>query len=94
MIYRALCSLLDLFMILLRLYDEMDIVLSELQPTQNKHVWTFVELNTDVRFTFELIPTQGGKMYYRCKADAEDLRRQMLQSIKNLFWQELGDILE
>lgn len=79
---------------MLRLYDEMDIVLSELQPTQNEHVWTFTELNTDVRFTFELIPTQGGEMYYRCKADAEDLRRQMLQSIKDLFWQGLGEMLE
>ena len=58
------------------------VVLSELQPTQNEHVWTFEELNTNVRFTFELIPAQNGEVYYRCKGDAEDLRSVMLQSFK------------
>ena len=78
---------------ILQLYDEMDVVLSELQPTQNEHVWTFEELNTNVRFTFELIPTQNGEVYYRCKADADDLRQLMLQSLQSVFWQSLGDIL-
>ena len=78
---------------ILQLYDEMDVVLSELQPTQNEYVWTFEELNTNVRFTFELIPTQNGEVYYRCKADAEDLRQLMLESFKSVFWQSLGDIL-
>ena len=78
---------------ILQLYDEMDVVLSELQPTQNEHVWTFEELNTNVRFTFELIPAQNGEVYYRCKADAEDLRQLMLESFKSVFWQSLGDIL-
>ena len=67
---------------ILQLYDEMDVVLSELHPTQNEHVWTFEELNTNVRFTFELIPAQNGEVYYRCKGDAEDLRSVMLQSFK------------
>jgi hypothetical protein len=67
---------------ILQLYDEMDVVLSELQPTQNEYVWTFEELNTNVRFTFELIPAQNGEVYYRCKGDAEDLRSVMLQSFK------------
>ena len=78
---------------ILQLYDEMDVVLSELQPTQNEHVWTFEELNTNVRFTFELIPAQNGEVYYRCKADAEVLRQLMLESFKSVFWQSLGDIL-
>jgi hypothetical protein len=78
---------------ILQLYDEMDVVLSELQPTQNEHVWTFEELNTNVRFTFELIPTQNGEVYYRCKADADDLRQLMLQSLQSVFWQSLGEIL-
>ena len=78
---------------ILQLYDEMDVVLSELHPTQNEHVWTFEELNTNVRFTFELIPTQNGEVYYRCKADAEDLRQLMLESLQSVFWQSLGDIL-
>ena len=78
---------------ILQLYDEMDVVLSELQPTQNEHVWTFEELNTNVRFTFELIPAQNGEVYYRCKADPEDLRQLMLESFKSVFWQSLGDIL-
>ena len=78
---------------ILQLYDEMDVVLSELQPTQNEYVWTFEELNTNVRYTFELIPAQNGEVYYRCKGDAEDLRSVMLQSFKNVFWQEPGDIL-
>lgn len=78
---------------ILQLYDEMDVVLSELQPTQNEHVWTFEELNTNVRFTFELIPTQNGEVYYRCKADADDLRQLMLESLQSVFWQSLGEIL-
>ena len=78
---------------ILQLYDEMDVVLSELQPTQDEHVWIFEELNTNVRFTFELIPTQNGEVYYRCKADAEDLRQLMLESFKSVFWQSLGEIL-
>ena len=78
---------------ILQLYDEMDVVLSELQPTQNEHVWTFEELNTNVRFTFELIPAQNGEVYYRCKADPEDLRQLMLESFKSVFWKGLGDIL-
>ena len=78
---------------ILQLYDEMDIVLSELQPTQNERVWTFEELNTNVRFTFELIPAQNGEVYYRCKADAEDLRALTLRSIKSIFWQSIGDML-
>lgn len=78
---------------ILQLYDEMDVVLSELQPTQNEHVWTFEELNTNVRFTFELIPAQNGEVYYRCKADPEDLRQLMLESFKSVFWQSIGDML-
>ena len=78
---------------ILQLYDEMDVVLSELQPTQNEYVWTFEELNTNVRFTVELIPAQNGEVYYRCKADPEDLRQLMLESFKSVFWQSLGDIL-
>lgn len=78
---------------ILQLYDEMDVVLSELQPTQNEHVWTFEELNTNVRFTFELIPTQNGEVYYRCKADADDLSQLMLESLQSVFWQSLGEIL-
>jgi hypothetical protein len=78
---------------ILQLYDEMDVVLSELQPTQNEHVWTFEELNTNVRFTFELIPAQNGEVYYRCKADAEDLRALTFRSIKSIFWQSIGDML-
>ena len=78
---------------ILQLYDEMDVVLSELQPTQNEHVWTFEELNTNVRFTFELIPTQNGEVYYRCKADPDDLRQLMLESLQSVFWQSLGEIL-
>ena len=78
---------------ILQLYDEMDIILSELQPTQNERVWTFEELNTNVRFTFELIPAQNGEVYYRCKADAEDLRQLMVESLQSVFWQSLGDIL-
>ena len=67
---------------ILHLYDEMEVTLSTLQPTQNKHVWNFKELNTNVRFTFELIPAQNGEVYYRCKGDAKDLRSVMLQSFK------------
>ena len=78
---------------ILQLYDEMDVVLSELQPTQNEYVWTFEELNTNVRFTFELIPTQNGEVYYRCKADAEALRALTLRSIKSIFWHSIGDML-
>ena len=77
----------------MQLYDEMDVVLSELQPTQNEHVGTFEELNTNVRFTFELIPTQNGEVYYRCKADADDLSQLMLESLQSVFWQSLGEIL-
>jgi hypothetical protein len=46
-----------------------------------------------VRFTFELIPAQNGEVYYRCKADPEDLRQLMLESFKSVFWKGLGDIL-
>ena len=78
---------------ILQLYDEMDIILSELQPTQNERIWTFEELNTNVRFTFELIPAQNGEVYYRCKADADDLSQLMLESLQSVFWQSLGEIL-
>lgn len=54
---------------------------------------TFEELNTKVRFTFELIPTQNGEVYYRCKADPDDLRQLMLESLQSVLWQSLGDIL-
>ena len=33
-----------------------------------------------------LIPTQDGEVYYRCKADSDDLRMLMLQSVKDVLW--------
>ena len=78
----------------LDLYDSQDVVLSELQATQNEHVWTFTELNTSVRFTFELIPAQSGETYYRCSANEEDLRKQIIKSLKKVFWDALEESLE
>lgn len=74
---------------ILESYDSMYIVLSELQATQKERMWTFTELKTGVRFTFELIPAQDGEMYYYCWADEEDLRQLVLQSLQKAFWNAL-----
>ena len=74
---------------ILESYDSMDIVLSELQATQNERMWSFTELNTGIRFTFELIPVQGGEMYYRCSADEEDIRQLTIKSLQKAFWNAL-----
>ena len=74
---------------ILDLYDNLDVVLSEAQATQNEHIWTFTELNTGVRFTFELIPAQGGEIYYRCSADEDDLRQLTIKSLQKAFWKAL-----
>ncbi len=78
---------------ILDLYDKQDVVLSELQATQNERVWIFTELNTGVRFTFELIPVQSGETYYRCAANEEDLRNQILKSFQKVFWNALEECL-
>ncbi|MBR5469003.1 MAG: hypothetical protein IKU78_00870 [Paludibacteraceae bacterium] len=71
---------------ILDLYDNLDIVLSELQATESEKIWTFTELNSGVGFTFELIPTQDGEMYYQCSADADDLQTLISKSVlKNVF---------
>lgn len=71
---------------ILDLYDNLDIVLSELQATEYENIWTFVELNTGVNFTFELIPTQNGEMYYQCTAEEGDLQALISKALlKNAF---------
>lgn len=74
---------------ILELYDNQTIILSELQPTQNDKLWTFTEVNSAVRFSFELIPTQSGEVYYKCTANEEDLRKYTFKSLQNLFWDAL-----
>lgn len=70
---------------LLELYDQMDVVCSELVPTQQPMLWSFTEINSGVRFTFELIPTQGGNTYYRCTANSEDLHEVTSRSLRDMF---------
>ena len=74
----------------LELYDTQKILLSELQPTMQKNVWTFTELNSGVDFTFELIPVQGGDMYYRCAANEDDIESILKKTMQKKFW----DILD
>lgn len=74
----------------LELYDTQKILLSELQPTMQKNVWTFTELNSGVDFTFELIPVQGGDMYYRCAANEDDIESILKKAMQKKFW----DILD
>lgn len=70
---------------LLELYNNMDIVCSELIPTQQPLIWSFTEINSDVRFTFELIPTQDGGTYYRCTANSDDLHEVTTRSLRDMF---------
>lgn len=74
----------------LKLYDNQEIKLSKLQPTQDKNIWTFYELNSNIHFSFELIPTQDGEMYYSCTADEDDLQAWMLKMMTDMLW----DVLE
>ena len=62
-----------------------DVVCSELVPTQQPMIWSFTEINSGVRFTFELIPTQGGNTYYRCTANSEDLHEVTSRSLRDMF---------
>ena len=71
---------------ILDLYDNLDIILSELQATEHENIWTFEELNTGVHFTFEIIPAQDGEMYYECSADEGELQALISKAfLKNVF---------
>lgn len=70
---------------LLELYDQMEVICSEPVPTQQPLIWSFTEINSGVRFTFELIPTQDGETYYRCAANSDDLEEVTTRTLRDMF---------
>lgn len=65
--------------LLLKHYDSVEVLLAEPIEEVSGRVWTLYELNSDINFTFTLIPTQSGEMYYKCEADEERFS-ELLQS--------------
>ena len=60
------------FALLLKHYDSVEVLLSEPIEEVSGRVWTFYEINTDLHFTFTLIPAQNGEIYYKCVANEEE----------------------
>ena len=65
--------------LLLKHYDSVEVLLSEPIEEVSGRVWTFYEINTDLYFTFTLIPAQNGEIYYKCVAD-EDKFSELVQA--------------
>ena len=57
---------------LLEYYDSVDVVLSKPKKAISGDAWTFMEINSDLHFTFSLIPAQNGDVYYKCVVDEEE----------------------
>jgi hypothetical protein len=56
----------------LKHYDSVEVLLSEPIEEVSGRVWTFYEINTNLHFTFTLIPAQNGEIYYKCVANEEE----------------------
>lgn len=69
----------DFYQSILELYDATNVILSEPIEEVEGRVWTFYEINTEINFTFTLIPAQNGDVYYKCEAD-EDQLAELMQS--------------
>ena len=71
---------------LLETYDSLDVVLTKAEIEVAGKVWTFSEINTGLDFTFSLIPTQKGDVYYKCEVDSEKFSSYVQANfMKNLF---------
>lgn len=60
---------------LLEYYDSVEVVLSKPEKKISGEVWSFFEINTDLHFTFSLIPAQNGDVYYKCVVDEEEFSK-------------------
>ena len=58
--------------LLLKHYDSVEVLLSEPIEEVAGRVWTFCEINTNLHFTFTLIPAQNGEIYYKCVANEKE----------------------
>lgn len=75
--------------VMLNLYDSVEVLLSKPIEVEPGRMWSFCEINTEINFTFTLIPTQDGNVYYKCEADEEQLagliKANFLKQAFNLF---------
>ena len=71
-------------------YDSVEILLSEPEEKVSGRVWTFYEINTNLHFTFTLIPAQNGEVYYKCVADEEELA----ELVQSNFFKRAIDLIK
>ncbi len=76
--------------LLLKHYDSVEIVLSEPIEEVAGRVWTFYEINTNLHFTFTLIPAQNGEVYYKCVADEEEFA----ELVQSNFFKRAIDLIK
>ena len=79
----------EFYQVMLNLYDSVEVLLSEPIEEVPGRMWSFCEINTEINFTFTLIPTQDGNVYYKCEADKDQLaglmKANFLKQAFNLF---------
>lgn len=68
-----------------QIYDSQEIILSEPQVVHPDRVWSFYELNSELSFTFTLIPTQNGDMYYKCEVDPDEYQSYITKKFYGTF---------